>query len=303
MTIGSVTPQLAAAAIHPLVRELDGAWSTCPITLRRARVLELPGWAFYVAGRGGVLGDDARPEAVAAALGVIAPDAVRAGWEAARKVGPAAVAASRLVECARWGDERLTSASGLTRLVGLAERVVAAADAGGLPLFAAARAMPAPDGGVGARAALAIHLLREYRAGALLLAVRASGLTPIESLIAGPDGEEEAVAFGWDPPYPARALVMRRFILAEALADRITGQGYAALSADERAELVGHLRSAAETPRPVRVNVARHRPGTGAVWTEERSDEGRRRIEGPEARASEGERQNYCLGHRPPGQA
>ena len=82
------------------------------MTLRRARLLELPGWAFYVAGRGGVLGDDARPETVAAAIGVIAPDAVRAGWEAARKVGPAAVAASRLAECARWGDERLTLRSG-----------------------------------------------------------------------------------------------------------------------------------------------------------------------------------------------
>jgi hypothetical protein len=249
VTIGFVTPDLAAAATHPLVRELDAAWSTCPITLRRARLLELPGWAFYVAGRGGVLGDDVRPAAVAAAMGVIAPDAVRSGWEAARKVGPAAVAASRLVECARWGDERLTSVPGLTRLVGLAERVVAAADAGGLPLFAAARAMPAPDGGVGARAALLIHLLREHRAGALLLAVRASGLTPIEALIAGPDGEEEAVAFGWDPPYPARAVVMRRFIFAEALADRITGQGYAALTSGERGEFVRHLRSAADAAR------------------------------------------------------
>jgi hypothetical protein len=244
-----VTPELAAAAAHPLVREIDGAWSTCPITLRRARLLELPGWSFYVAGRGGVLGDDARPEAVAAAIGVIAPDAVRSGWDAARKVGPAAVAASRLVECARWGDERLTAAAGRSRLIELAERVVTAADAGGLFLFAATRAMPAPDGGPGARAALLIHLLREYRAGALLLAVRASGLTPIEALIAGPDGEEEAVAYGWDPPYPARAGVMRRFVFAEALADRITGQGYGALAAGERAELVHLLRSAADAAR------------------------------------------------------
>ena len=47
----------------------------------------------------------------------------------------------------------------------------------------------------------------------MLLAVRACGLTPIEAIIAGPDGEEEAVAFGWHPPYPARAPLLRRYHL------------------------------------------------------------------------------------------
>ena len=229
--------------------ELDAAWSTCPKTLRRARVLELTGWAFYVAGRGGVLGDDARPETVAAAIGVIAPDAVSAGWETARKVGSGEVAASRLAECARWGDEHLATAPALARLVALAERVVAAAEAVAMPLFAACRAMPKPDGGVGARAALLAHLLREHRAGALLVAARACGLSPVEMIIAGPEGEEEAVAFGWPPPYPARAPLLRRYVYAEALADRIAGQAFAALSATERGELVHLLQAACETVR------------------------------------------------------
>ena len=81
-----MTPELTAAAAKWPAFELDNAWSTCPKTLRRARLLDLSGWAFYVAGRGGVLGDDARPDTVAAAIGVIAPDAVRSGWDAARKV-------------------------------------------------------------------------------------------------------------------------------------------------------------------------------------------------------------------------
>ena len=229
--------------------ELDAAWSTCPKTLRRARVLELTGWAFYVAGRGGVLGDDARPETVAAAIGVIAPDAVSAGWETARKVGSGEVAASRLAECARWGDEHLATAPALARLVALAERVVAAAEAVAMPLFAACRAMPKPDGGVGARAALLAHLLREHRAGALLVAARACGLSPVEMIIAGPEGEEEAVAFGWPPPYPARAPLLRRYVYAEALADRIAGQAFAALSVTERRELVHLLQAACETIR------------------------------------------------------
>src|SRR5262249_20793827 len=145
-TIGRMTPQLAAAAMRRPVSELDSAWSSSPKTLRRARLLELSGWSFYVAGRGGVLGDDTRPETVAAAIGFISPDAVRTGWEAAGKVGPAEVAACRLAECAHWGDENLGHLHDVGRLVSLAAAVVDAADGAALPICAACRAMPAPYG-------------------------------------------------------------------------------------------------------------------------------------------------------------
>jgi hypothetical protein len=240
-----VTPELAASFAKVPVAQLDTAWSTAARTLRRARQLELSGWAFYVAGRGGVLGDDARAETVTAAIGTIAPDAVRAGWDAARKVGPSEVAASRLAECARWGDEHLAGLSELDRLVELADRVVEAADAVALPLFAAGRAAPSPDGGAGARAALLAHLLRELRAGALLVAAKACGLSPVELVIAGPAGEEEAITLGWQPPFPARLPLLRRHSFADALADRIAGQAYGTLSAAERGELVAALTAAA----------------------------------------------------------
>lgn len=243
-------PELAAAAASASVRDIDRGWSTCPRTLRRARLLELSGWAFYVAGRGGVLGDDARPETVAAALGLISPDAVRAGWEAARKAGPATVAASRLAECARWGDERLAATRQTETLVSLAERVIVAADPVGMPLFAASRALPVPDGGLGARLAVLVHLLFEFRAGALLLAVRACGLTPVEAIIAGPEGEEEAITFGWHPPFPPRTSLMLRYNYAEAIADRVVGQAYATLSGPERREFVRLLAYAADMVRP-----------------------------------------------------
>jgi hypothetical protein len=242
----AVHPELAAATSRSSVCEIDNAWSTWPQTLRRARLLELPGWAFYVAGRGGALGDDARPETVAAAMGVIAPDAVRAGWEAAGKVGPGDVAASRLAECARWGEERLSDLPALADLVDLGERLVVAADAVAMPLFAATRAMPMPDGGPGARAAVLVHLMREHRAGALLIAVRACGLSPVEALIAGPEGEEEALAFGWRPPFPARMPLLRRYSYAEAMAHRIAGQAFAALTGPERSDLVRLLQQASD---------------------------------------------------------
>jgi Helix-turn-helix family len=243
-----MTPELTAAAAVASVSALDAAWSTDPRTLRRARLLELSGWAFYVAGRGGVLGDDVRPETVTAALGLIAPDAVRAGWDAARKVGPATVAASRLAECARWGEERLSEVAD-ERMVELAERVVERADAVAMPLFAAARAMPAPDGGRGSRAAVLAHLLREHRAGAMLIGIRACGLRPVEAIIAGPEGEQEAITFGWTPPFPTRVSVLRRYSYAEALADRIAGTAYAGLDPVERVELVQRLDSAAAVLR------------------------------------------------------
>ena len=81
-----------------------------------------------------------------------------------------------------------------------------------------------PDGGAGARAAVLVHLLRELRAGALLLAARACGLSPVELVIAGPEGEEEALTFGWPPPFPARLPLLRRYSYADALTDRIVGQ-------------------------------------------------------------------------------
>jgi hypothetical protein len=119
------------------------------------------------------------------------------------------------------------------------------ADAVAMPLFAATRAMPAPDGGVGGRAAVLIHLLREHRAGAMLVAVRACGLRPVEAIIAGPEGEQEAITFGWTPPFPPRVSVMRRYAYAEAIADRIAGSAYAVLQPAERVDLVHGLAAAA----------------------------------------------------------
>jgi hypothetical protein len=246
-----VNPDQAGAATRKAVTALGSAFLECPRTLRRARELGLTGWAFYVAGRGGALGE-VRPDTVASALGLISPEAVRDGWMAARGVlSPSKVAAHVIAECSRWGAERLEDAPRIARLVVLAETVAVAADAAGMPLFAAWRAMPLPSGrvpldgqksgpldGPGARAAIALHLLQEHRAGALLIAVRASGLSPVEALIAGPEGEAAAVAYGWQPPYPSITPVLRRRAWADTVADHLAGQALKVLSTAERAEFV-----------------------------------------------------------------
>ncbi|GAB3946066.1 hypothetical protein GCM10027614_38920 [Micromonospora vulcania] len=140
-----MTPEQVAAASKPVVLDLGDAFSRDPTTLRRARLLGISGWAFYISGRAGALGD-VRAETAAAALGFIAPEAVADGWDATtRTLRPAEVAAASLDECCRWGAQRLGPLPGTERLAGLVDRAVAAADASAMPLFAAWRAMPLPD--------------------------------------------------------------------------------------------------------------------------------------------------------------
>jgi len=93
----------------------------------------------------------------------------------------------------------------------------------------------------------------------LLLAGRSCGLSPVEMIIAGPDGEEEAISFGWQPPFPSRTPLMRRFLFAEALADRIAGQAYSTLTVRERVDLVRLLTVAADLAKAVYPAV----PGSG----------------------------------------
>ncbi|MDO3701245.1 hypothetical protein Q3W71_06060 [Micromonospora sp. C28SCA-DRY-2] len=233
-----MTPEQVAAASKPIVLELGDAYTRCPTTLRRARLLGISGWAFYITGRAGALGD-VRAETVAAALGFIEPGAVADGWDgAARTIRPFEVALASLVECCRWGDERLATSPGVERLADLLERAVLAADASGMPLFAAWRAVTMPGGTPGARAAAGLRLLREHFAGAHLLAVRASGMSPLEAVLAGPEGEAGAVACGWPPPYPPVGPLVRRRLWAEAVTDRLTTAAFAALGPADGTELL-----------------------------------------------------------------
>ncbi len=239
-----MTPEQVAAAGKPLVLELGEAFARCPSTLRRARLLGISGWAFYITGRAGALGD-VRAETVAAALGFIAPDAVADGWDAAvRTVRPLEVAGAKLAECCRWGAERLGDAPEAPRLVGLLQRAVDAAEGSGMPLFAAWRAMPVPDLSPGARVAVALLLLREHFAGAHLLAVRAAGMTPLEAVLAGPEGEAGAAACGWSPPYPPVGPLVRRRLWAEAVTDRLASAAFRGFAPGEGVELLDLLTAA-----------------------------------------------------------
>lgn len=236
-----MTPQQAAAAAKPVVLELGGAFAESPGALGRARLLGIPGWAFYVAARAGALGD-VGPETATAALGFLEPDAVADGWRAASRVAhPREVAAALLDECCRLGSRLLDAAPGISRLVELLDRVLAGADPTGMPLFAAWRTMPVPAEFAelpGARAAADLYLLREHYVAAHLLAARIAGMTPLEAVLAGPEGEVNAAACGWPPPYPPVGPLVRRRLWAEAMTDRTVGTAYLGLDPGARRELV-----------------------------------------------------------------
>ena len=238
-----MTPEQAAANARPGLAKLVGAFAESPQTLRRARLLGLSGWAYHVSARAGALGD-VRPETVTAAIGFIAPEAVTDGWEATAKTSePMEVATWHLHELCRWGADELAGFPRIGRLLELSRQVVSAVDAAGLPLFAAWRAMPVPDSSPGALAAVQLHLLHEHRMGVQVVAIRASGLNPLEAIIAGPEGETGAVAFGWQPPYPPAGPIVRRLMWAESVADALAGQAFGTLNREERVELNGLLES------------------------------------------------------------
>ncbi len=79
--------------------------------------------------------------------------------------------------------------------------------------------------------------------------MRAAGLTPLEAVLAGPEGEAGAAACGWAPPYPPVGPLVRRRLWAEAVTDRLASAAFRVLSAAEGAELLVLLGAARQRAR------------------------------------------------------
>jgi hypothetical protein len=232
---------VAAAAKDPVGR-LGGAF----MISREAKAFGLwtgfEGWAPYFRGRCGVLGDvDA--DVITSAAGFFAADVVREVWEAGAGL-PAAEAAERYASvCQEFGRRKLAGFAGAGRLAELLEMAVGNADVVGAPLFAGWRAMPLPADGLGRVSQLA-HVLRELRNGLHLTAVLATGLSPLEAVLAGtsaliPSGEANAEYFGWQRPYPeVTPELAERRARAEELTDTLVAPAFEILDEDEAAELI-----------------------------------------------------------------
>jgi hypothetical protein len=222
----------------PITHDVGSTFMLHPETMGRAAEQGYAnGFAFYFAGRGGVLGDvDA--DVVAAAMGWFNPSVVRAMWEEGVAVAGARETARRYCEaCAAWGRDHLTDVEGLDRFVTLAEQVCAGAGGSGLPLFAGWRAEPRVDDTPG-RAMQLIHVLREWRGANHLVATTAAGLSPVEAILTH-DGEGQASMFGWSD-FPDCTALKDRHDEAQAITDRLGAAVYErTLSGEERAEFAG----------------------------------------------------------------
>ncbi len=128
----------------------------------------------------------------------------------------------------------------LERLVVLADTIIDAALPSCGALFAGWRQMDRPRDPAG-NATLALHVLRELRGGAHLMAVQAAGLSPQGAILSftadqirgGPAGAER---FGWKAPHPEPDVAARA--KAEVMTTVICTPAFAALADNERAELV-----------------------------------------------------------------
>jgi hypothetical protein len=161
---------------------------------------------------------------------------------------PAALAAFS-ESCWRWGRRRLADAPELPRTCELLARVIGAADAAALPLFAGWRQAPRPDDPPALSAHL-LHVLREFRGGVHGIAVRASGLSPVEAATASATDFYKPQDVGWTDPLPEVTPDIRaRRKEAEELTDRMAAPAFAELGDEERAELVALVGAVAKSAK------------------------------------------------------
>ena len=240
--------EAVARSAQPIL-EFTRGWMLHERTAARGEELGLlPGRGFWVCGRNGVLGDvDA--DVVAAAIGFMHPDAVRRFWEHRPAGRSAAELAAEYAGCAyRWAGPALAAVpeANLVRLEQLGRQLADAA----LPqlgaLFSGWRAMERPDNTAEA-VTLTLHVLREWRGGAHLLAVLGTGMAPLEAaLAAGPPrgGPKWVRDLGWPEPYPDPALSALRRAQAEAQTSMLCMTAFEALTGEERAEFLALLTEA-----------------------------------------------------------
>jgi hypothetical protein len=194
------------------------------------------GWsnpfAFYFAGRGGMLGE-VTPDVVTSAMGWFCSSAIEAMYTEGVGVAGARGAAERMAEAhAKWGDKYYAGVDGLEEAVAVSEELVDGLEGSAIPLFVGWRQAPKSETAAG-RAAQLMQMLREWRGGLHLVATTAVGLSPLEAILTN-EGEGQAKFFGWSEPFPDVTAIKAKHDEAEAMTDRLCAATLAdALPADK----------------------------------------------------------------------
>lgn len=236
-----MTPEELVRAACPTIQARGAAFFTGTVTRARGDEYGLAGTELYVLGRGGVLGD-VEPLVVASAFGWFKPSTIAAIWTSATaKLGPREGGRLYASACQEYGRTKLGAlpVDTLRAFCHAAGAVNEAADPAGLALYAAWRAEPLADDAP-ARAMQLLHVLREFRGSAHLVAVLASGLTPkVAHFLQRPD---YFGAFGYtdDDRPEVGPDAAERLHAAEQLTDRLVTPAFAVLDgADQQAFLEG----------------------------------------------------------------
>lgn len=197
----SINSDLVAAKIAPLIGSVGSKYMLDPETMAHGAAAKYPnGFAYYVAGRGGVLGD-VDSDVVYSAFMFFEKSLIDKLWNAGVAVEGARGAGRRYMQsCDAWGQKHLATVEHLDQFIAPAEKFVRAVDSSGLTLFAGLRAEPLP-GDLAARAYRLITLIRELRGCVHIAACVTHGLSGLEATLLS-TGEGMAKLHGWAPPYP-----------------------------------------------------------------------------------------------------
>ena len=231
------------------IGDLGGHWMLHPETIGDCRSWGYPnGYAYYVVGRGGVLGDvDA--DVVTSAFAFFSPSLIRTMWDRGRGVEGPLVSAERYgASCAQFSRRRLQGFEQAGQLCEMAQAVIDGADVAGLTLFAGWRsqARASDDAGL---AGLCLHLLRELRGSVHIVAVVAAGMTPRDAVLVD-GGAEQAEKFGWTPPFDDVTTQQSRKAAIEDTTDHLLAEIYrASLGQDATAEFAALVAAAAQHVR------------------------------------------------------
>jgi hypothetical protein len=187
------------------------------------------GWAnpfaFYFAGRGGMLGDVGH-DVVTSAFGWFAPSAVQAMYSEGIDVAGATGAAARMAEAhGKWGEKHYGAVEGVGEIVDITEELVDSLEGSAIPLFVGWR-NAARSGSASGRVAQLMQILREWRGGIHLVATTAVGLSPLEAILTN-EGPGQAKFFGWSEPFPDFAAIKAKHDEAEEITDRLCASALA----------------------------------------------------------------------------
>ena len=216
--------------VCPLFNDSGWAYYFTPETIGKGKELGLGGMVFYIAGRGGMLGD-CEGEVVAAAFGYFNPAVIVSAWDQARATAPIREIGRAHFNCAAdHGRAKLANIPNLKAFVAAAEAVNNAGDPDSMPLYASFKHAEYADDLPG-RAMQLVATLREFRGSAHLLAIRAKGLNAKQAhFVKRPS---DVKMFGWSEEEPPHIddQVRATMLEIEALTDELVAPAYSVLDA------------------------------------------------------------------------